>query len=371
MIFFLCSYFSSVRDYINTGLDKELIDPDNGANINRKREQLLKDKVQHHNLVNVPRPPVDGWTSSLADIPAVSYATIHHHFFERQASDVLQEASTESDKVPAARGVLKGFRFFTDGHVQSLKYHPLPDVDGYCYIQAQVLPSMSKNKVYTVNVCLKEDATVAAAFCVCVAGLAGCCNHIAATLYALDNFVTLGLREAAKLSCTSKLQQWNRPRKRKVQPERVTNAAYIKMEYGKEKRAREHHDDPRPCNLRIPDPAEQQKLTKRLAEEHDRQLEQDKTGFVAKYGSTCWLKLMEPMTDSEDDDDDGDDDDTPSDSDDIEDATEADTALPMCPPAKERYIDSDAFFKAEVEVTEAQRITIAEQTQLQAGQWRI
>lgn len=194
--------------------------------------------------------------------------------------------------------MLKGFRFFTDGHVQSLKYHPLPDVDGYKYVQAQVLPSMSKNKVYTVNECLQEAATIAAAFCVRVAGLAGCCNHSAATLYVLDNFVTLGLREAASL---------NRPRKQEVQPERVTtcNAAFIKMEYGKDKHAGEHHDDPRPSNLRIPDPAEHQKLTKHLAEEHGRQLEHDKTGYVAKYGSACWLKLIGQMTDSEEDDDDG------------------------------------------------------------------
>ena len=36
-------------------------------------------------------------------------------------------------------------------------------------------------------------------YCVCPAGLAGCCNHVAALLYALEEFVRLGLTEESKL----------------------------------------------------------------------------------------------------------------------------------------------------------------------------
>ena len=36
-------------------------------------------------------------------------------------------------------------------------------------------------------------------YCVCPAGLAGCCNHVAALLYALEEFVRLGLREESRL----------------------------------------------------------------------------------------------------------------------------------------------------------------------------
>lgn len=54
---------------------------------------------------------------------------------------------------------------------------------------------------------------VITAFCTCPAGLSGCCNHITATLYALEDYVHLGLREQEKLGCTEKLQTWNHPRK--------------------------------------------------------------------------------------------------------------------------------------------------------------
>ena len=54
---------------------------------------------------------------------------------------------------------------------------------------------------------------VITAFCTCPAGFSGCCNHITATLYALEDYVHLGLREQEKLGCTEKLQTWNHPRK--------------------------------------------------------------------------------------------------------------------------------------------------------------
>ena len=35
-------------------------------------------------------------------------------------------------------GLGKGYRFFKDGHVQGIQYHPLPDSPGLCYVCAKV-----------------------------------------------------------------------------------------------------------------------------------------------------------------------------------------------------------------------------------------
>ena len=160
-----------------------------------------------------------------------------------------------------------------------------------------MLPSMVKNKEYTVHICLTEsmkEAEVRAAFCVCVAGLGGCCNHVAATIYALEDFVRKGLREEAAKTCTSKLQAWNQPRKKNVTPLRVLDIALIKSEYGSKKRLRRQpFFDPRPVHQQAPNLEDVGMLRDALEAEHQRQLSSDMSGFVKLYGSSCWRTLLQ------------------------------------------------------------------------------
>ena len=78
---------------------------------------------------------------------------------------------------------------------------------------------MRKDRIYNVTVIIREsNARVVIAYCTCPAGLAGCCNHVTAMLYCPEDYVGLGLREEEELGCTSRLQTWNQPRKRNVEP---------------------------------------------------------------------------------------------------------------------------------------------------------
>ena len=62
---------------------------------------------------------------------------------------------------------------------------------------------MRKDRVYDVSIVLhKETAKVELAYCICPAGLSGCCNHVTATLYCLEDYIHCGLREAERLGCT-------------------------------------------------------------------------------------------------------------------------------------------------------------------------
>ena len=104
--------------------------------------------------------------------------------------------------------------FFRSGHVQAIEFNEMSEYPTLCYVRATVLPSMRMDRVYTVRLCCRYDQgnssyvpTVHVANCVCPAGLAGSCNHVAALLYALEDFVRLGLREEAALTCTQKLAQ--------------------------------------------------------------------------------------------------------------------------------------------------------------------
>jgi len=68
------------------GLDKNIIDPDKGENIAKKLERLQVsgvNEVAHPNLRPSPAIPNEGWTSNLADLLFVSFATLYRHFVER------------------------------------------------------------------------------------------------------------------------------------------------------------------------------------------------------------------------------------------------------------------------------------------------
>ena len=68
--------------------------------------------------------------------------------------------------------------FYKDGHVQHIRYHPMPSVPGYISVAATVLPSIRKDQIYHVFIVITESTAHAITACyACPAGLTGCCNH--------------------------------------------------------------------------------------------------------------------------------------------------------------------------------------------------
>ena len=118
-------------------------------------------------------------------------------------SSLADESQEES--LLSFHGLSKGYRFFKDCHVQAIEYHSLPQTPGLCLIRTKVLPSMMKTKIYAVRIFFKDNGEVHTAYCICPAGLAGICNYIAGLLYALEEFIRMGLQEKSQLPCTSKL----------------------------------------------------------------------------------------------------------------------------------------------------------------------
>ena len=121
---------------------------------------------------------------------------VSHYIADRRADILAKQeedahSSTEEDTpklsndrllgvpVEYTRTLEKAYRFYKDGHVQQVKYHPIPMQDDHICITAKVLPSMKKNWMYKVVIVICETSIkVSTAYCSCPAGLAGCCNHI-------------------------------------------------------------------------------------------------------------------------------------------------------------------------------------------------
>ena len=80
------------------------------------------------------------------------------------------------------------------------------------------LPEMKKNMTYNLRIAITlKSGDITYAVCGRAAGMGPCgsCKHIGAFCYALEEFCRLAsLRDNE--ACISKLQEWNRPRKRNL-----------------------------------------------------------------------------------------------------------------------------------------------------------
>ena len=104
---------------------------------------------------------------------------------------------------------------FCCGHVQDIKVN----FEKYVCVQAKCLPEMRKDRIYKLILFLDlESSEIIAAECGCPAGKGPCasCKHIGGLCYAIEKFCRFG-QVPEFLTCTDKLQQWNRPRPKKLE----------------------------------------------------------------------------------------------------------------------------------------------------------
>ena len=130
-------------------------------------------------------------------------------------------------------------------------------------------------------------ARVVSAYCVCPAGLSGCCNHVTATLYSIEDYFHLKLNEEDQKYCTEKLQRWNQPRKKKVDARPTDLVTLTKKVYGVEKRAKicsVNKWDCRPTSRRVVQPNRKIKL-------RDRLLKIEQTKHEAAKRAMCGVRL--------------------------------------------------------------------------------
>ena len=194
-----------IRDYVQSGLHlKYLRDPDGGIHLARKKTSLgmMEEMNPTENIKH--SFPKDGFSENLADLPNVNFGTVWRYMIE--TIDAKRQLST-------AKPLVKGYNFFKSGNVLTIK---VCSKQNKWFIKSQVLPSMKKNCVYNCHTVLLSNGTVKLSHCVCPAGVDGRCNHIAATLFALDEHCRQREKQQkTTISCTSTACKWNVPRKRK------------------------------------------------------------------------------------------------------------------------------------------------------------
>jgi len=186
--------------------------------------------------------PSTGFESGISGLPRMSYSHIWKYLIDDV--EIRKQLATE-------KPIVKGYNFFKSGHV--LQIFSKKENSQY-YVKSKVLPSMIKKKIYTVNVIIKPSGDIAKAMCGCPAGVDGRCNHLSATLFAIEDKFSKGNGTGAEhdshnqtsdIPCTSKPCSWNVPsRKRKLEPQPIQSVKFEKHEFGKKVKhsPREHYD---------------------------------------------------------------------------------------------------------------------------------
>ena len=191
-------------------------------------------------------------------VPQFTIANITNYFITRVTSDGKPANDFKNVNSHA-------YPLFKAGHIQSVF---AMQKDTSHYIKCVCLPEMKKDKLYNINIMLDRFGDITQANCSCPAGTGPCgsCKHISALCYALEEFCRIKKIKSPE-SCTSQLQRWNQPRKRKLDACDVSDITFVKHEYGKPKQARSSMlYDPRPSEYTVTSESEIQSLGKKLTE---------------------------------------------------------------------------------------------------------
>lgn len=205
-----------------------MVDPDGGVNVQKKRLKL--GLIQEVNPTCNAEFPDDGFQVGISCVPRIGY----NHIWKYLIEDVEFKKQLSVEKP-----IVKGYNFFKSGKVLGLYSK---SENGLVYVKSQVQPSYSKGgSVYAVKIIIHANSEIQKAFCPCPAGNDGRCNHLAASLFAMEDIFnkTVNMKETDtdQLPCTSKPCTWNVPKKRKQEPSTIQGVNFQKHVYGKESKA--------------------------------------------------------------------------------------------------------------------------------------
>lgn len=210
----------------------------------------------------VPYIPISGWHSfpSKALPKHFNYGNIYHYLVESVTcfdsielcsdTDSGTETGQSSHDVHTSKPFTKGRNLFRSGHVKNMEDNQQKN---HYFLKATVHASYSQ-KSYSVTLTISENSgTIKEGTCTCSASGLGRCAHVAALLFALEDFVSEFGYDLP--TCTEKLCSWNKGRKKNKTPSTVHSKEYSSMKKELKKKRASGTDiitsDPRPSNQRF------------------------------------------------------------------------------------------------------------------------
>ena len=178
-------------------------------------------------------------------LPDFTIENVIQYFVYQKEADGLEKEDWKSLN-------FGGYKLFREGHVQKIYVSS----SGSVSVKAICLPEMKKDRTYSLELVIIPSMEISRGICTCPAGKGphGSCKHLAALCFAIEDFVktrTIALEQGEE-ACTSLLQKWNQPRKRRLDSKKVEEISFSSLSFGKEGPIRIHHKsyDPRPPSMR-------------------------------------------------------------------------------------------------------------------------
>ena len=208
--------FFRVEDYIKSGRDKNIVDPDPNQLYTRRKLKKSLDApdvpVDNRTQRNVSYP-TSGWGTSLEKMPLFTRAEMKEHVL-RSGKNL---GNKDHHSVPTT--LRKAKTFLEDEYLHDI----VATSDQQCfYFQAKCCHSFRKNDPphqLKLALCIVKGDVLDSS-CTCVAGKVGFCNHISALMLKVCKFALFEAKstkdlnqeqdENPELACTSQLQKWNK-----------------------------------------------------------------------------------------------------------------------------------------------------------------
>ena len=165
------------------------------------------------------------------DVPSFNHGHMISYFVSRTAADGLPSGDIKSINTAAKH-------LYDCGHVQSIEVGSANDS---MYIRATCIPEMQKDRVCKLMMSLNLrtfDITTATCGCPTGKGPFASCKHIGALCYTFVEFCASGSLPDF-LTCTDKLQTWNKPKSKKVEPIPVEDFCRRKTEITRKQNKRQ------------------------------------------------------------------------------------------------------------------------------------
>ena len=213
--------------------DQDVIDPDPNHLYTRRKERQSTSGVPTESQQRV-KFPSGGWGVSLEKMPLFTRAEMNSH--------VMESGKTIGNKdhhsVPT--GLRKAKTFLVDEYLQDIQ---AANDQRYFFFQAKCCHSFRKNDPpHTLKVALCiASGDVANAWCSCVAGNVGYCNHVLALMLKMCKYTLYDCKstkdlcqdgdENPALACTSELQKWhNKGGRKNIVPQPVMEVNKTKLD---------------------------------------------------------------------------------------------------------------------------------------------
>ena len=160
----------------------------------------------------MPLLPTTGWKNfpSACLPPGFCYGSINEHIISTATLTSLGQNASDSEEdsnitdFHTSKPMLKGRQFFNSGHVKNMKHQ---QKGSYQFFKCHVMASYSIQTIYNVTLTLhSQTGKVMDASCDCKASAMRRCNHVAALLFALEDYV---IHYGQTVASTSQICTWN------------------------------------------------------------------------------------------------------------------------------------------------------------------